>query len=252
MLKRDDTIRAAEALVAGLDAFQPQSLPGPVRFEVEVMIIECVQELNRQPSVRKLFENLAHTSKAMIPYQPGKEAKLGSTLRLVLKALHESEASSVRNAEAEREQRKEMLLQKGLGYLDVGDAPRGKASLRVLAEEFGTDTGVLTQIGELFIAHKLLFEGAEMLQHAMETFPKDGKAYGLAAQCYLDLHEFEKAESVYLTAMKNFGRHPRTLLNLAKLYLKWNKKDQVLSIAMEAYKKDNSLTEAKEMVDKYS
>ncbi|MDR3176027.1 MAG: tetratricopeptide repeat protein [Desulfovibrio sp.] len=252
LLKRDDTIRAVEAMISGLDAFQPQALPGTVRFEVEVMIIECVQELNRQPVVRQLFESLTHSSKATIPYQPGKEAKLGSVLRLVLKALKESVETSARNAEEERAQRRQALLQKGLEYLGAGEAPRGKASLHLLAEEFGKEKGVLERIGEVFIENKLFFEGAEMLEQAMETFPKEARAYGMAAQCYMGLNEFEKAEAVYLSAIKNFGRHPRTVLNLAKLYLKWNKKEKAAAFALEAYTKDNSLAEAKEIADKYS
>jgi tetratricopeptide (TPR) repeat protein len=252
LLKRDDTIRAVEAMIAGLDAFQPQALPGTIRFEIEVMIIECVQELNRQPVVRRLFESLAHSPKATVPYQPGKEARLCSVLRLVSKALKESVEAGARNAEEERAQRRQTLLQKGIEYLGSGEAPRGKASLHLLAEEFGKEKGVLEQVGEVFIAHKLFFEGAEILEQAMELFPKEARAYGLAAQCYLDLNEFEKAEAVYLNAIKNFGKHPRTVLNLAKLYLKWNKKDKAAASALEAYNKDNSLAEAKEIADRYS
>ncbi|MDL2279968.1 hypothetical protein LJC15_04845, partial [Desulfovibrio sp. OttesenSCG-928-G11] len=78
------------------------------------------------------------------------------------------------------------------------------------------------------------------------------KAYPLATRCYLEMREFQKAEAVYLQVIKQFGKHPRTMLNLAKLYLEWNKKEQAFQAAMEAWNKDNSLTEAKEIVDKFA
>jgi predicted Zn-dependent protease len=252
LLKRDDTLRALDAMIAGIDAFHPDTMPGKLRFEIEVLIMECVQELNRQPQVRALFEKLARSPKASVPYQPGKEVKLQGVLHLVLKALKEDAADRVRNAEEERAKRRDHLLQKGTEYLKAGDAPRGKAALRVLAEEFGTEKDILLRVSELFLEHKLQFEAAEMLEQAVEEFPRDARAYGMAAQCLMDLREFEKAEGIYLSAMKNFGKHPRTMLNLAKLYLQWNKKDKAYEAALEAYNKDNSLTEAKEIVDKFS
>jgi Flp pilus assembly protein TadD len=252
LLKRDDTVRALESMIAGIDAFHPNTMPGKLRFEVEVLISECVQELNRQPMVRALLEKLSHSPNASVPYQPGKEVKLRSLLQLVFKALKESIADRERNAEEERVKRKELLLQKGAELLKAGDMPRGKAALRVAAEEFGKEKGIFVQVADLLLAHNLHFEAGEMLERAIEEFPKDAAAYGKATQCWTTLREFEKAEAVYLAAVKNFGKHPRTLLNMAKLYLLWNKKEKAFSVALEAYNKDKSLVEAKEIVDKFS
>lgn len=250
LLRRDETLRALEALISALESYSPQQMPGKARFEIEVTIQECVSELNRQPGVRSLFEALAKSKDAFVPYTPGKEKKLLGVLTLLNKALLESIEAKERGKEEESAKRRSTLEQKGLEHLKAGDAPRGKASLRVLAEEFGHQPGVLAQAGEWLMEHKLFFDAAEMFEQAMEQFPREGKAYGLAALCYREMHEFEKCESVYLAAIKAFGRHPKTLLNLATLYLAWNKKEKAFEAAQDAYKKDNSLTEAKEIIDK--
>jgi Flp pilus assembly protein TadD len=252
LLKRDETVRALESMIAGIDAFHPTTMPGKLRFEVEVLISECVQELNRQPMVRSLFAKLARSPNASVPYQPGKESKLQGVLSLVLKALRENIAAGERDAEAERVKRKELLLHRGTEYLKAGDMPRGKAALRVLAEEYGKEKGILLQVSDLLLEYNLKFEAGEMLDQAIEEFPKDARAYGKAAQCWITLREFEKAENVYLGAVKNFGKHPRTMLNMAKLYMMWNKKEKAFGVALEAYNKDKSLVEAKEIVDKFS
>ena len=66
------------------------------------------------------------------------------------------------------------------------------------------------------------------------------------------MREMDKAETVYLKAIQRFGKHPRTLLNLAKLYMEWNKKDKAFEAANDAWKKDPSLSEAKEIVDRFA
>ena len=251
-LKRDDTIRALESLLAGLAEFDPRNMAGKVRFEIEVVIQECVMDLNRQPAVRTLFETLARSKNAFVPYTPGQEQKLVGILTILHKALSEGKAAEEQEKQDKLEQRRDALLQKGAEYLKAGDGPRGKSSLRVLAEEFGEERGMLVQAAELLIGAEFFFEAAEMLEQAIETFPKESKAYGLAAQTYTQLREYEKAEKVYLKALKQFGKHPRTLLNLAKVYAAWNKKEEAFRTAQEAYAKDASLQEAKALIDKFS
>lgn len=252
LLKRDATIRALEALMEGLDLYEPKHLMGKVRFELEVLIQECVSELNRQPSVKALFTELARSSKVFVPYVPGQEKKLKGMLQLVHKALNKNIEDKKLAAEEKRLNRKKTLEERGLSYLNKGDLPRGKSSLKVLAEEFGSEPGVLIQISDWLMQHRLYFEAAENLEQAMELFPRENSPYSMAAECYNELHELEKMESVYLRAIKEFGRHPRTLLNLAKVCISRNKKEEAFHLAQEAWKKDESLVEAKEIVDKYA
>ena len=252
LLKRDETIRALEAMIAGLDLYEPKKLMGKARFEIEVMLQECVADLNRQPSVRKLFETLTNSRRATVPYAPKQEEKLKAVLGIIHKALNESIAAKERNTADVKAKRRALLQQKGLEYLKAGDFPRGKAALKVLADEYGDEPGLIAQVAAWLLEFKLYMDAVDMLERAMERFPKDSKAYALATQCYKITRDYDKLESVYLRAIKQFGKHPRTLLNLAKLYVEWNKKEQAFTVAQEAYNKDKSLAEAKEIMDKYA
>jgi tetratricopeptide (TPR) repeat protein len=250
LLKRDETIRALESMIAGLDMYEPKKIMRKGQFEIEVLVQECVAELNRQPAVRKLFEALSpKAQRAAVPYTPKQEEKLKAMLNILLKGLNETIAAKERNSAEVKTKRKELLRQKGLDYLKTGDSPRGKAALKVLADEFGNEPGLITQVGAWLLEYKLYLDAAEILERAMERFPKDSKAYGFATQCYKFARDYEKQESVYLRAIRQFGKHPRTLLNLAKLYVDWNKRDKAYATAQEAYNKDRSLTEAKEIMD---
>lgn len=252
LLRRDDTNRGLEELLGCLEEYEPKKMPAKIRFETEVQIQECVSYINRQPSVRTFLQQLAKNNKPIqVPYKPGEEQKLKMLLGLVHKGLIETEAAGEKSAAQARAERKIGLETKALAALKAGDSPRGKATLRILGEEFGEEPGLLAKIGGIMLEYKLYFEAAEILEQAMEAFPKDGKAYGLAAQCYLHMREFEKAETVYLNAMTRFGKHPRTLLNLAKLYATWNQREKAFQTAMDAYNKDPSLAEAKEIMDKF-
>ena len=250
LLKRDETIRALEAMIAGLDLYEPQKLLGKARFEIEVIVQECVLELNRQPAVRTLFETLTNSQRSTVPYTPKQEDKLKGVLTLVHKALTQDIAAKEQNSAEAKVKRKALLQEKGLAYLKKGDFPRGKAALRVLADEYSSEPGLAAQVAGWFLEYKLYLDAADMLEKAIEQTPKDSRTYPLAIQCYKAMRDYEKLESVYLRAIRQFGKHPRTLLNLAKLYVEWNKKDKAYSAAQDAYNKDNSLTEAKEIMDK--
>lgn len=250
LIKRDEAIRALDALIMALDLYEPSKLMGKARFEVEVLILECITELNRLPQIRALIESLGRSSKAQLTYTPGQEDKLKAILPIVRKALHETEVAKQNKDAEEKASRKGTLEQRGLAYLKAGDAPRGKSALRVLADEFGSQPGVLTQIGQWLLDAQLYFEAADFVEQAITEFPKESKAYAIATSCYLAVREFEKAEEVYLKALRQFGNHPKTLLNLAKLYVDWNKKEKAFETAQQALNLDPKNEEAKAIMDK--
>ena len=250
LLKRNETLKALGAFITGLSLYDRAKLLAKARYETEVLILEAVTDIGRQPLVRAFFEKIPKARQAAVAYQPGEEEKLKKTLELLLKGLENMETEKRQQERLTLEKRRESLQEKGLNYLRAGDAHRGKSALRVLADEFGHEAGVFFQIGVWLQEAKLYFEAAEFLEQAVAGFPRDSRAYGAIAAVYLSLREFEKAETIYLKALKEFGRHPRTLLNLARLYLCWNKKDNAFETAMEAYKGDPSLEEAKAIIDK--
>ena len=249
LLRRDEAVRGIDELIAGIEPYAPKQLPGKARFDIEVLLQECVNELNRQPHVRGLFKSLTKSGKAQVPYTPGQEDKLMPTLLLVQKALKNAQLAQQQAAEAEQARRRNDLEQKGLGYLKNGDLSRGKGALRILAEEYGKEPQLLVRIGEWLLQYKLYFEAAEILEQAITLFPKDNIAYTLVIESYQGMQDREKIESTYVRAIKEFGRHPYTLLNLARLYQRWNRQEEAFHLAKEAWEKDPSLEEARAIVE---
>ncbi len=251
LLKRDDPIRALEALITGLELYEPAKLMGKVRFELEVLIQECVNELDRQPKVREMIGQLSKTGKGGIKYAPGKEKQLLVLLPILRKGLLEIEKAKERGTQEVRLARQNMLREKGLNCLKIGDAPKGKAALRQLADEFGEESGIHAFVGATLFEYKFYLDAVDFLEHSIEAFPKEPKAYGAATACYAVLLEYEKAEAVYMKAIREFGKHPKTMLNLAKLYIEWNKKDKAYEAARAVVAKDPNNEEAKAIVAKY-
>ncbi len=250
LLKRDEPLRAIEALITGMNLYDPSALLGKARFEAEVLIQECVNELNRQPQVRHLIETLSKSRTTNICYTPGSEGKIKAILPILRKGLLEMESAKENAAVTEKETRKKTLQEKGKNFLKSGEMAKGKATLRVLADEFGEEPGILAMLGEWMYEAGLYFEAAEFLEQAIDLNAKDSPCYGLAASCYITLREFEKAETIYLKAIKTFGKHSKTLTNLAKVYLDWGKKEKAFDAAQDAYKLDPKNKEAKAIFDK--
>ncbi len=247
LVRRDDPVRAIDALTAALNLFEPEKILGKARYEIEVNIMECVGELSRHPRVKALLTQISRSATAAIAYAPGEEGRLTPVLAVLRKALAETEAAAARAVEERVEGRKAALLAKGKEHLAAGDMPRGKAALRRLGDEFGTEPGVLAEIGSILVRANLHYDAVEFLEQALEIFPKESGAYAELVNCYLSLREFEKAEALYLKAISQFGRHPRTLVNLGKLYISWNKKDKAFDVLNQAARLDPTNEEAKEL-----
>ncbi|MDL2209573.1 hypothetical protein LJC26_02070 [Desulfovibrio sp. OttesenSCG-928-O18] len=250
LVKRDEPIRALDALLAALDLFEPEKIVGKARSVVEINIYESVTELNSHTRIKRLIQEVAHSDKAAIAYKPGEEGKLAVVLKILRKALAEADAAKAEAAENSAVHRKEELLEKGKACLASGEAPRGKASLRRLSEEYGTEPGVLEEIGRILVAANYKDDAIEFLEQAIELFPRASGAYGVLADCYMTLREFEKGEALYTNAIKEFGAHPKTLVNLGKLYIAWNKRDKAFEVLNKAVRQDPTNEEAKELFAK--
>ncbi len=249
LVKRDEPVRAIDSLVTALELFEPAKILGKARYEIEVNILECVADLSRHPAVKTLLTQLTRSNTAVIAYTPGEEAKLIPVLKVLRKALAETAAEKIRAEEGKATDRKASLLTKGKEHLAAGEMPKARAVLKRLAEEFGTEPGVLAEIGSILTKANLQYEAVEFLEQALEAFPKESGVYAELVGCYVTLREHEKAEAVYLKAIAQFGRHPRTLINLGKLYLEWNKKDKAFDVLNQAVGLDPKNEEAKKLRD---
>ena len=96
------------------------------------------------------------------------------------------------------------------------------------------------------------FEALEFFESAIEAFPKDHKAYKGATTCAMELREADKAVELYTLALRQFGKHPTTLLNLAKAYEMAHNREKAFEYASAAVQADPGNKEAKAMAEKYS
>jgi len=119
-----------------------------------------------------------------------------------------------------------------------------------VVETFGDEPGIVREVGDMFSEAGLLNEAVEMFALAIEKDPSDGEAWRLAINAYDTLGEFQKAEALYLDAVRAFGAHPLTYLNIAKFYYKWHKRDDAFEYAERALALDPNLAEALELRDK--
>lgn len=250
LVKRDEPVRALDSLLTALELFKPEAILGKARYVVEVNILECVADLNSHAKIKQLIQSVANSSKAAIAYAPGGEAQLAAVLKILRKALTEAEEAKLEAARASVANRKESLFEKAKQHITAGETPRGKAVLRQLGDEFGADPGVLADIGKILIGATLVYDAIEFLEQAVENFPKASGAYADLVNCYLETREYAKAEQIYLRAVKEFGQHPRTLVNLGKLYIAWNKKDKAFEVLNKAVKQDPGNQEAVELLAK--
>jgi pentatricopeptide repeat protein len=249
LAKRQEVLRAIECLIAALENFTPGALVGKARFEVEVNVQQCIADINLNPKLRKLLTELTHSSTAGITYTPGEEAALLSVLGVLRKALENMEHAEKQGAQDALKQRKSELIESGQRLLAEGEGVKAKVELRRCAEEFGKEPGILAQIGGMLAQAQMPVDAAEFLELAIEAFPKEGQVYGTLVDCYMGEREYEKAEAVYLKVLRQFGAHPRTLVNLAKVYKLTNKRQKAAEMALRALAMEPGNAEAKEIAD---
>lgn len=248
-LRREDLARSMEAMRNALEALSGTRLVGQPRFETEVSIQEYVNDLNRHQAVRTFFEKRGVVRSPYMTFARGGEKDLADRLETIRLGLVQEEKAKAEHAAEKVAQRRETLLRNGQERLDAGDAPRGRSFLKRAADEFGNEPGVLTDIGQRLQRAGLLFEAAEMFEAAINVFPADSRAHAGVVSAYMNLQEYPKAEEAYTRALRQFGTHPRTLVNMARMYLAWRKRDDAWTHARRALQIDPSNAEAQEIID---
>lgn len=248
-IRQGNVEKAITCSISAIKAYHPETLLGPARFETEVTLDELIVEFNRSPRIINFFHSQKIHASVYIQYQKGNESELIERLETILHGLEQENAYNEELKRNESEENKQGLIKKALACFERGQLPRGKSYLRRVVDEWGKEEGVMTMAGLAMLEYELYFEAADILHDALVRFPSDSKAWAGAIKAYKFLKEYEKAEGLYLKAMKQFGRHPITMLNLAKLYTEWGKKDKAYDYAKLALEKDPSLREAEELVE---
>ncbi|WP_300161363.1 tetratricopeptide repeat protein [Solidesulfovibrio sp.] len=249
-LRRDDLFRCIEAANDALVLKSTGAALGMGRSEVDLLFAEMCDEFSRHPRVTAFLEEIGAGGGQFLRYKPGDETLLIKKLTAFRIKMEDTEQKEKDQAEQRRNKQREEWLQLGREHLRQKSYPKGKMYLRRVAESFGDEPDVLREVGRLFMEEGLLTEAAEMFAMAIERFPSDQQAWRLAIDAADGLGEFKKAEAIYLEAVRMFGGHPMTFLNIAKFYMKWNRKDDAYDYAVRALDLDPNLEEAKEIREK--
>ncbi|NJB69390.1 tetratricopeptide (TPR) repeat protein [Desulfobaculum xiamenense] len=244
-LKAVDAARTAFALVPACT-----TVVGQQKIELRFMLEEFCDKFSNTPGILLILSRMKMRARPYLKFVNGNHEMIASRLEIFGTRLEDMEREKVERHELQRDARRKELLDKGQQCLDSGETPRGKAYLRRVAEEFGDEPGVVTDVGKRMLAAELFPEAAEILEESRSRFPGDSEAYQHCVHAYLGMGEFAKAEAVYKDALRQFGNHPITLLNLSKLYLAWRKRDEAYDYARRALEADPSLDEARAIMDR--
>ncbi len=249
-LSRGQFVKSFDAGVAAFEGKLSTPLMGKDKFEVEFQLEEYCTDVSNNQVIRDLLAARQVTAHPFLPYRKGKEQTVIKRLKLLRMEWERKQNAEEEAAKSQHESKKAEIVRRGQQLLREKDFPRAKSILRQAAEQYGDEPGFATDIGERLVEACLYFEAAEILLEVIERFPSDSKAYSLLINAYASSGELSKAEDMYLAALRQFGAHPRTQLNLSKLYMQMRKFDEAYDYARLAQQGDSSLTEANEIVEK--
>ncbi|MHC1713659.1 MAG: tetratricopeptide repeat protein [Solidesulfovibrio sp.] len=249
-LRRDDILRCIEVATDALMLKSTKSTLGLGRCEVDLLFSELCDEFSRHPRVLGFLESVGITGVTLLQYKAGNETLLIKKLAALRLKMDEVVQKEKEREEKSRASQKQEWLQLGQENLRQNNLPKGKVYLRRVVETYGEEEDTAREVGKLFFDAGLLAEASEMFAVAMEKFPGDQQVWRLAIDTYDALGDFKKAEGLYLDALKQYGGHPLTYLNIAKFYMKWRKRHDAYDYAMRALSLDPNLAEAKAIRDK--
>ena len=249
-LRRDDLYRCIEAANDALVLKGTSSALGMGRSEVDLLFVEMCDEFSRHPRVVAFLESIGIPGGPFLRYKAGDETLLIKKLTAFRIKMEDVEEHQSAREEKRRAAQRDEWLTLGREHLAQKSFPKGKVYLRRVVETYGEEPDIVREVGSLFFEAGLLPEAAEMFMLAIKTTPSDQQAWRGAIEAWDALGEFKQAEALYLDAVRTFGGHPMTFLNIAKFYLKWNRKDDAYGYAQRALDLDASLTEAQEIQDR--
>lgn len=248
-MRRDEIVRALNVTADSLDMYSRIKVTGPIRFELEVNLDELMEDLSHHTSIQPILPRDSKGKSFVIRFKRGKESLLSGFLRHISTVLEKQKKDAAEEEGEKKERRKQELIEKGQGYLETGDIPRARTTLRRVADEFGKEEGIYLDLAERYRTAKLPMEAAEMYELNVNQFPKNPAGWSGMIDMYKDMQDFEMVEKLYHRVLQQFGSHPKTLCNIAKFYMLWRKKGKAAEYAVRALQADPNLTEAQTILD---
>lgn len=249
-LRRGELVKSIDAALSAFEQRMGASLIGKDKVETNYSLEEYCIEFSAHYDVLQFLESINVSVRPVLSYAPGREQQIMERLQLLRKGLVKLEQAQEESEKQQREDRKQKLFGMGRDCFESSNDPKGRSYMRKLVEEFPDDPQLLCDVSRLYLKKDFALEAWEVLEDALQRFPDKSEIYSLATKALCREKRYEKAESIYLTALKQFGKHPVTLLNMSRMYMEWRKKDKAFERAKQALELDSSLEEAREIVEK--
>ena len=248
--RKEEYERSFEYIANALNMKATSLIFGQAKFEVDLLFRDYFDELKKSPKFLEFLVSLKISAANFFIYKQGSEKLLASRLEIIGARLKDVQEAAKQKAESARFAHKERLLREGESNLEAGLLPKAKVYFKKAVEQFADDPDLLVRVGEKLIAAGLPIDASDIMAPGLERFPAEPRLYKLLIESYTVQVEFEKTEAVYLAALKQFGGHPLTYLNIAKFYYKWRKKDSAYEYAQKALALNPDLPEAREISEK--
>lgn len=237
---------AVKALRAGASAFEGYSssttIMGRAKFELEVLMMDMLREL-------ELVQDIKAKIKGPFKYARGTEAKFALALSALAMHLEMQERKAQEAQVQERLGRIANAFDKARESLLEKNLPAARRILNTVCEQNPAEPNIYTNAAKLLGEAGLYPDVLSFAEKAMEINPKDAQAFGLAVEAARQVGELPKAEALLRDALRNFGAHPRTYVSLARVLYQMGRWDQAYDAARAAYDRDNTLEEAREIVE---
>lgn len=250
-LKRYELVKSLEVMLEVLDRKRDMQMIGADKTDIDLLLADYVADFNKCPLVFEFLRQMEYSKKQYITYTPGKDIELVNKLTAVKLKMAQIESQAKAQAARERQAKCEELLEQGREFAAAKEFPKARVCLKRAAEIFGKEPGILLRVGTILLENGCPKDAVDFLRKAVELFPADSTVYKPLVTAHTELGNLGDAVEVYKAALKQFGEHPQTLLNLAKLYLRMRKNYEAVDMAKRAWDKDNTLAEAKQIMDRY-
>jgi pentatricopeptide repeat protein len=223
---------------------------GAARYEIEVEIDEVLAQCGRNPDTHALLVPPGDDGPVPLKRERGRESDLLALLGGLIARLEIRQAERERAAEQRRTARRDELIVRVKDSLREGDSLRARVFAHKLLDEFdGERPDLYVEMSRLMIASNMEMEAAELLEEAITRFPRETSLYSTLIGIYADAGRYELAEGVYRLIYRQFGIHPRTMINQARAYYAWGRRLKAIDVLLHALEEFPDLAEARQLLD---
>ncbi|GFK93464.1 hypothetical protein NNJEOMEG_01297 [Fundidesulfovibrio magnetotacticus] len=236
-------IKALNSASSAFEAYSTStSIMGRAKFELEVLLLDMLRELELVPDIKAQL-------RGGLKFRKGDEQLFAKALAALAQHLEHMDKSAKDAALQDKLSRIEQAFDKAREALREKNLPTARRVLNTVCERYPDEKGIFTRAAKMLAEAGLQSDVIPFAEKAMEIDLKDAQAYGLAVEACRQIGELPKAETILREALKAFGAHPKTYVSLAKVLYQMGRWDQAYDAARSAQDRDPNLAEAREIVE---